>query len=196
MIQSYRCNRNARVTACFNHFRPEISAVPPRPRSHATRPFDRVHASTSVHRGHDAPQQSIPTQDDLLAGYVRRRHQERADRRVSQSPERPTQPQLLTVWDGAAQYKSRIVRGFLESTPGAIQMDVLQAYSPDLNPVEHFRAWLDRHALAHFCPHSLTEPKSTAGKRVRSVQNRPSSPLAGNKLNRGDDIDYAKIAKQ
>ncbi len=29
---------------------------------------------------------------------------------------------LLIVWDGAAQHKSRSVRGYLDSTKGALQM--------------------------------------------------------------------------
>jgi hypothetical protein len=44
---------------------------------------------------------------------------------------------LLIVWDGAAQHKSRIVRGYLDSTKGAMQMALLPGYSPDLNPVEY-----------------------------------------------------------
>lgn len=81
---------------------------------------------------------------------------------------------LMIVWDGAAQHKSRIVRGFLDSTQGAIQMAVLPPYSPDLNPVEYLWAWLKRHALANFCPQSLTELKSTARRKLRSAQKRQS----------------------
>ena len=70
---------------------------------------------------------------------------------------------LLIVWDGgAAQHKSRIVRAYLDSTHGAIQMALLPAYSPDLNPVGFQWAWLKRRARANFYPHSLGELKSTA----------------------------------
>jgi len=81
---------------------------------------------------------------------------------------------LLIVWDGAAQHKSRIVREYLDSTKGAIQMALLPGYSPDLNPVEYLWAWLKRHALANFCPHSLAELKKTARNRLRSGQHRQS----------------------
>lgn len=47
---------------------------------------------------------------------------------------------LLTIWDGAAQHKSRVVCEYLDSTKGAIQMALLPGYSPDLNPVEYLRA--------------------------------------------------------
>lgn len=81
---------------------------------------------------------------------------------------------LLIVWDGAAQHKSRIVRAYLDSTKGAIQMALLPAYSPDLNPVEYLWAWLKRHALENFCPRSLAELKTTARNKLRSGQRRQS----------------------
>ena len=59
---------------------------------------------------------------------------------------------LLIVWDGAAQHRSRIVREYLDSTQGAVQMALLPPYSPDLNPVEYLWAWLKRHALACLRP--------------------------------------------
>ena len=77
---------------------------------------------------------------------------------------------LLIIWDGAAQYKSRIVREYLDSTQGRVQMALLPAYSPDLNPVEYL--WLKRHALTNFCPRSLAELKTTARNKLRSGQRR------------------------
>jgi transposase len=85
---------------------------------------------------------------------------------------------LLIVWDGAAQHKSRIVRDYLDSTQGAMQMALLPAYSPELNPVEYLWAWLKRHALANFCPRSLGELKNTARNRLRSAQQRRSIIVA------------------
>ena len=81
---------------------------------------------------------------------------------------------LLIIWDGAAQHKSRVVRAFLDSTAGAIQMALLPGYAPDLNPVEYLWAWLKRHALANFCPRSLAELKTTARDKLRSGQRRRS----------------------
>ncbi len=81
---------------------------------------------------------------------------------------------LLIVWDGAAQHKSRIVRDYLDSTKGAIQMALLPGYAPDLNPVEYLWAWLKRHALANFCPNSLAELKTAARNKLRSGQHRRS----------------------
>jgi transposase len=81
---------------------------------------------------------------------------------------------LLIVWDGAAQHKSRIVRAYLDSTRGAVQMALLPGYAPDLNPVEYLWAWLKRHALASFCPETLTELKDTARRKLKSGQKRTS----------------------
>jgi transposase len=81
---------------------------------------------------------------------------------------------LLIVWDGAAQHKSRIVRQYLDSTNGAIQMALLPGYAPDLNPVDDLWAWLKRHALANICPRSLAEPQTTPRDKLRSGQHRRS----------------------
>ena len=81
---------------------------------------------------------------------------------------------LLVVWDGAAQHKSRLVRRWLDSTCGAVEMVLLPGYAPDLNPVEYLWAWLKRHALANFCPHSLAELKTAARNKLRSGQHRQS----------------------
>lgn len=81
---------------------------------------------------------------------------------------------LLIVWDGAAQHKSRIVRDYLDSTRGAVQMALLPPYAPDLNPVEYLWAWLKRHALANYCPAGLAELKHTARRKLKSGQKRRS----------------------
>ena len=53
-------------------------------------------------------------------------------------------------------------------------MALLPSYAPELNPVEHLWAWLKRHALANFSPHSLHELKTTARDKLRSGQHRRS----------------------
>ncbi|MGF6651498.1 filamentous hemagglutinin family protein [Paraburkholderia youngii] len=85
---------------------------------------------------------------------------------------------LMIVWDGAAQHKSRVVREYLDSTDGAIQMALLPGYAPDLNPVEYLWAWLKRHALANFCPDNLAELKHTARNKLKSGQKRKSIIVA------------------
>ncbi len=85
---------------------------------------------------------------------------------------------LMIVWDGAAQHKSRIVREYLDSTNGAVQMALLPPYAPDLNPVEYLWAWLKRHALANFCPNTLGELKDTARRKLKRGQKRKTIIMA------------------
>jgi transposase len=81
---------------------------------------------------------------------------------------------LLIIWDGLKAHRSKLVREYLDSTDGAVQMAFLPPYSPDLNPVEFLWAWLKRHALANFCPANLDELNVTARNKLKSAQRRPS----------------------
>ena len=51
---------------------------------------------------------------------------------------------LLVIWDGLKAHKSRLVRDYLDSLHGHIQIAFLPPYAPDLNPVEYLWAWLKR----------------------------------------------------
>jgi len=64
---------------------------------------------------------------------------------------------LLVIWDGSRPHRSRLVRDYLDSLNGHIQIAFLPPYAPDLNPVEYLWAWLKRHALANYCPNNLNE---------------------------------------
>jgi transposase len=81
---------------------------------------------------------------------------------------------LLIVWDGLRTHRSRLVRDYLDSTEGHLQVAFLPPYAPDLNPVEYLWAWLKRHALANFCPDNLSELQLTARNRLMSAQRRPN----------------------
>ena len=78
------------------------------------------------------------------------------------------------IWDGLKAHRSKLVREYLDSTGGDVQMAFLPPYSPDLNPVEFLWAWLKRHALANFCPNDLDELNTTARNKLKSAQRRPS----------------------
>lgn len=80
---------------------------------------------------------------------------------------------LLVIWDGLKAHRSNLVREYLDSTDGHIQMAFLPPYCPDLNPVEYLWAWLKRHALANFCPATLDELNITARNKLKSAQRRP-----------------------
>lgn len=81
---------------------------------------------------------------------------------------------LLILWDGARPHHSRLVRDYVDSTDGHIQISFLPPYAPELNPVEYLWAWLKRHALANFCPANLDELNTTARNKLKSAQRRPS----------------------
>ncbi|MDR0274447.1 MAG: IS630 family transposase [Burkholderiaceae bacterium] len=81
---------------------------------------------------------------------------------------------LLVIWDGLKAHKSRLVRHYLDSLNGHIQMAFLPPYAPDLNPVEYLWAWLKRHALANYCPGDLSELHVTARNKLKSAQKRAS----------------------
>ena len=66
---------------------------------------------------------------------------------------------LLVIWDGLPAHRSRMVRDYLESTQGAVQVAFLPAYAPDCNPVEYLWAWLKRHALANCGSVALTSSR-------------------------------------
>jgi len=79
---------------------------------------------------------------------------------------------LLVIWDRAKAHCSRLVREYVDCTDGHINIEYLPAYAPELNPVEFLWAWLKRHALANFCPDSLTELRHNARGKLKSAQRR------------------------
>jgi len=79
---------------------------------------------------------------------------------------------LPIVWDRLAAHRSRLVRDYVESQNGAIQLQYLPAYAPQLNPVEHIWGHLKSHEVANFCPVDFTELKRFARRRLQSMQRR------------------------
>ena len=79
---------------------------------------------------------------------------------------------LLILWDSLQAHRSHLVRDYVASTAGRIKLHFLPGYAPELNPVEFLWAWLKRHALANYCPDSLTELRHTARGKLKSAQRR------------------------
>jgi transposase len=44
---------------------------------------------------------------------------------------------LLMIWDGLPAHRSRLVRDYVESLNGQIQLERLPAYAPEINPAEY-----------------------------------------------------------
>ena len=81
---------------------------------------------------------------------------------------------LLIIWDGLKAHRSKLVREYVDSTDGDIQMAFLPPYAPDMNPVEYLWAWLKRHALANYCPANLADLQHVARSKLKNAQRRPS----------------------
>lgn len=81
---------------------------------------------------------------------------------------------LLIIWDGLQAHRSRLVREFVETTRGAIQLERLPAYAPELNPVEYVWGYLKHHALANFCAHDFAQLSDVARRKLRGMQRRPT----------------------
>ena len=81
---------------------------------------------------------------------------------------------LLIIWDGLKAHRSKLVREYPDFAGGDIQVAFVPPHSPDLNPVEFVWAWLQRHALANFCPADLNELNTTARAKLKRARRRPS----------------------
>jgi transposase len=81
---------------------------------------------------------------------------------------------LLVIWDGLAAHRSSLVRDSLEALNGAVQIEQLPAYAPELNPTEYIWGHLKHHELANRCAADFHDLKSGARNRLRSMQRRPT----------------------
>ena len=81
---------------------------------------------------------------------------------------------LLVIWDGLAAHRSGLVREYLESLKGAVQVERLPAYAPECNPTEYIWGHLKHHELANLCAQSFPDLKTRARNRLRSMQRRQS----------------------
>jgi transposase len=81
---------------------------------------------------------------------------------------------LLLIWDGLSAHGSRAVRAFLDSLEGAVRVERLPAYAPELNPVEFLWGHLKNHDLANVTPDSLWKLSKAARNALFKAQKRPS----------------------
>jgi transposase len=81
---------------------------------------------------------------------------------------------LLVIWDGLPAHRSALVREYLESLNGAVQIEQLPAYAPELNPTEYIWGHLKHHELANSCAQTFDVLKTHARNRLRSMQRRPT----------------------
>jgi transposase len=63
---------------------------------------------------------------------------------------------------------------WLEAQDGAVQIEFLPAYAPELNPVEQIWNYLKNREIANLCAATLAEVGDTARRRLQSMQRRPN----------------------
>jgi transposase len=80
---------------------------------------------------------------------------------------------LLIIWDRSQTHRSRLVKQFLESLNGALQLEFLPGYAPELNPVEAIWAHVKPHEMANFLAENFTQLNQFARNRLKSMQRRP-----------------------
>lgn len=80
---------------------------------------------------------------------------------------------LLIIWDRLQAHRSRLVKQFVESRNGALQLEFLPGYAPELNPVEAIWCHLKPHEMANFLAEDFAHLNQFARNRLKSMQRRP-----------------------
>jgi transposase len=79
---------------------------------------------------------------------------------------------LLIVWDRLAAHRSRLVRDYVDSRKGGIEVAYLPPYAPELNPVEHIWAYWKQHELPNVCPKDYGQLNEAARRTLRRMRRR------------------------
>jgi transposase len=79
---------------------------------------------------------------------------------------------LLIIWDRLQAHRSKLVRAHVEAQRGAIALEFLPAYAPELNPVECIWGYLKHHAMPNYCARNLGDLAHRARRSLRSMQRR------------------------
>jgi transposase len=62
---------------------------------------------------------------------------------------------ILIIWDRLQAHRSRLVKDYVEEQSGALALEYLPAYAPELNPVEYIWSYLKHHAMPNYCANDL-----------------------------------------
>ena len=79
---------------------------------------------------------------------------------------------ILILWDGAAIHRSLLVKNFIASTRGHIQVERLPAYAPELNPVEYMWGHLKTREIANLIAPQAWELSLEATAALRRMRRR------------------------
>jgi transposase len=81
---------------------------------------------------------------------------------------------LTIIWDGLPVHRSKLVREFVAEQHGAIQLEFLPAYAPELNPVEYIWGYCKQHELPNLCPKDFGQLTWAARKALGRMRRRPT----------------------
>ncbi len=81
---------------------------------------------------------------------------------------------LTLIWDGLPVHRSRLVREFVTAQGGAIELEFLPAYAPELNPVEYIWGYCKQHELPNLCPKDFAQLGTAARKALSRMRRRPT----------------------
>lgn len=79
---------------------------------------------------------------------------------------------LLVIWDGSPIHRSRVVKALLEEARGAIWLERLPGYAPDLNPDECVWRHLKHVQMANLCSPTLEAHREELRKAIRRFKHR------------------------
>jgi transposase len=79
---------------------------------------------------------------------------------------------LLIIWDRLQAHRAKLVRQHVEAQRGAIALEYLPAYAPELNPVECVWGYLKHHAMPNYRAADFGDLKHRARRNLRSMQRR------------------------
>jgi transposase len=80
---------------------------------------------------------------------------------------------LLIIWDHLKQHGSRVVKDYVASQRGMIELEYLPTYAPELNPVEYIWGYWKKHELPNLCAKDLAALGSSGRAALRRMRRRP-----------------------
>lgn len=80
---------------------------------------------------------------------------------------------LIVIWDGAPSHHDKQVKAFLVERSGAVHLEQLPSYAPDLNPDEAVWEQLKHGELANVVCHDQDELRYQLHGAIARLQRRP-----------------------
>lgn len=81
---------------------------------------------------------------------------------------------LLVIWDGLPAHRERAVKLFLVEAGGAIEIEQLPGYAPDLNPDEGVWHYLKSVELHNVACHDLVELRCQLRRALARLRHKPA----------------------